>query len=187
MKNHDFKPPDYVSTKNTSSNLSSKVLVLVHLLRDRFQRVTDHKCIVFVQQRYTARLLAQLFSYQHIKTPHLRVGTLMGSRTGDTGDLSVSFREQVLTMMKFRKGEINCIFATSVAEEGLDVPDCNLIIRFDLYATLIQYIQSRGRARHAKSNYIHMLEQGNLGKLNVPDNCESFKWVDLRGHLHDLV
>lgn len=60
--------------------------------------------------------------------------------------------------------------ATSIAEEGLDIPDCNLIIRsailsniaetrelklsdnrFDLYDTLIQYIQSRGRARHTNS------------------------------------
>jgi endoribonuclease Dicer len=65
-------------------------------------------------------------------------------------------------MMKFRKGVLNCLIATSVAEEGLDIPDCNMIIRFDLYDTLIQYIQSRGRARHKHSKYIHMMESGNL-------------------------
>jgi endoribonuclease Dicer len=75
--------------------------------------------------------------------------------------MNVSFREQVLTMMNFRKGIVNCLFATSVAEEGLDIPDCNLVIRFDLYTTLIQYIQSRGRARHTNSRYIHMCEDGN--------------------------
>ena len=75
--------------------------------------------------------------------------------------MKVSFREQVITMMNFRKGKINCLFATSVAEEGIDIPDCNLVIRFDLYTTLIQYIQSRGRARMPNSRYIHMCEEGN--------------------------
>ncbi len=50
-----------------------------------------------------------------------------------------------------------------MAEEGLDIPDCNVIIRFDLYDTLIQYIQSRGRARQDGSEYIHMVEQFNTG------------------------
>jgi len=63
--------------------------------------------------------------------------------------------------MKFRKGEINCLFSTSVAEEGLDVPNCNLVIRFDMYKTMIQYVQSRGRARKANSGFIHMIETGN--------------------------
>lgn len=66
-----------------------------------------------------------------------------------------------MTLVKFKKGDLNCLFATSVAEEGLDIPDCNLVIRYDLYNTMIQYIQSRGRARHENSEYIHMVEAGN--------------------------
>jgi len=163
VKSHVFDPPDFdpATTKTGTTNISSKVVVLIRYLRERFERPTDDKCIVFVDQRYTARLLAKLLLQPNIGTPHLRVGTLVGTRSGDAGDLNQSFRDQVLAMTSFRKGAINCLFATSVAEEGLDVPDCNLIIRFDLYTTLIQYIQSRGRARHVNSRYIHMYENGN--------------------------
>lgn len=66
-----------------------------------------------------------------------------------------------MTIHKFKKGEKNCLFATSVAEEGLDIPDCNIVIRYDLYNTMIQYIQSRGRARHVDSEYIRMIESEN--------------------------
>ena len=161
VKAHIFEKPDYNNDSLVSSNLSSKVVLLVQYLRERFERPTDDKAIIFVKQRYTAGLLARLFKHSHICTEHLRVGVLVGTRSGDSGELKVSFRDQVITMMNFRKGKINCLFATSVAEEGLDIPDCNLVIRFDLYTTLIQYIQSKGRARQANSRFIHMYESGN--------------------------
>ena len=61
------------------------------------------------------------------------------------------------------------MFATSVAEEGLDIPECNLIIRFDLYKTLIQYMQSRGRARMKDSVFVHMVERNNLNHRALVD------------------
>lgn len=81
--------------------------------------------------------------------------------------MSITFRSQTLTMHKFRNGMINCLIATSVAEEGLDIPDCNLVVRFDLYSTVIQYIQSRGRARHVNSRYFHMVENHNEEHLRT--------------------
>jgi endoribonuclease Dicer len=71
VKAWDFNPPK-------ASMLSSKVRRLVSDLNDRFERPTDDKCIVFVQQRYTARLLAKLLSHENGKIAHLRVGTLVG-------------------------------------------------------------------------------------------------------------
>ncbi|OJD36494.1 dicer-like protein 1 [Diplodia corticola] len=141
------------------THLSSKVLELRIQLLKTFERTPNSRCIVFVERRYTARLLNQVFS--QIGGPHLKSGMIVGS-TGKWGDLNISFRQQVVTLLKFKKGELNCLFATSVAEEGLDIPDCNLVVRFDLYRTMIQYVQSRGRARHRNSRYLHMIEQGNM-------------------------
>ncbi|KAL8812553.1 MAG: hypothetical protein Q9200_000953 [Gallowayella weberi] len=150
------------------NSLSSKALVLWQYLNLIYERPTNARCIVFVKQRSTARLLGALFA--RIGSPHLRLGILIGTRQGDPGDVKVTFKQQMMTLHKFKKGDLNCLFATSVAEEGLDIPDCNQVIRFaisnqstenslqlhsfDLYRTLIQYIQSRGRARHAASKAV---------------------------------
>ncbi|KAK3318445.1 hypothetical protein B0H66DRAFT_557274 [Apodospora peruviana] len=163
VANHDFLRP----TLDTTS-LSSKVLQLVKYLRSQFAPSgsncdNDRRCIVFVKQRTTAMLLADLVQQPEIKIPGLEVGILIGGGRSDTEfyNRKVGFRDQVRTVLKFKSGELNCIFATSVGEEGLDIPDCNVIIRFDLCDTLIQYIQSRGRARQEQSVYVHMVEKGN--------------------------
>lgn len=160
VKGWQFPAPSSVG-----NSISSKVLLLKRYLDLEYERSGSCKSIVFVRRRYTARVLAKLFA--RIGTSHLRLGLLIGTRYGDAGDVKVSFREQVLTLQKFRKGEINCLFATSIAEEGLDIPDCNKIFRFDLYDTLIQYIQSRGRARHKNSTYVHFIEADNRLDLQL--------------------
>lgn len=78
----------------------------------------------------------------------------------------MTFRDQLLALQQFKRGDINCLIATSVAEEGIDIPECDLVIRFDLYNSAIQYIQSKGRARQIKSRYISMIEDGNMRDLS---------------------
>jgi endoribonuclease Dicer len=151
IKAHHFKHP------SEPGQLSPKVKLLIKLLIESFATSKERKCIVFTQRRNTAKTLLRLC--QELKIPHLRPGVLVGINHDLTG--TTTFRHQFLVLAKFRQGEINCLFATSVAEEGLDIPDCNFVVRFDLYNTLIQYVQSRGRARHADSTYATMIEMGN--------------------------
>lgn len=152
--NHPFGHPCM-----ESPDISYKIFTLYNYLQQYFERPSDHRCIVFVEQRVDARLLNKVFELA--ENPNLRPGVLTGSGSGRLDDLKATFRSQIMTLRKFRKGELNCLFATSVAEEGLDVPDCNLIVRFDLCQTMIQYVQSRGRARHKNSKLLHMLEINN--------------------------
>lgn len=46
--------------------------------------------------------------------------------------------------------------ATSVAEEGIDIPCCNLVVRMEPAQTVIQFVQARGRARYKTSHYVIM-------------------------------
>lgn len=54
---------------------------------------------------------------------------------------------------RFKRGSTNCIVATDVVDEGIDIPTCTLIIRYDMPMDFRAYVQSKGRARHSSSNY----------------------------------
>lgn len=154
---HDFGIP-----RPVRDMVSIKVIRLFHVLDREFERSGDSRVLVFVERRHTAKLLAEVF--RHIGTEYLRPGSLIGSNSQAQDGMHSSFRDQAVTLLKFRKGELNCLFATSVAEEGLDIQDCNVVIRFDPCKTMIQYIQSRGRARQTNSKFIHLVEEQNLAE-----------------------
>ncbi len=56
-------------------------------------------------------------------------------------------KEQDKILNNIREHEYDVIVATSVAEEGLDIPECELIIQMDPPTTVTALVQIRGRAR----------------------------------------
>ncbi|KAI1657916.1 hypothetical protein F4813DRAFT_358400 [Daldinia decipiens] len=158
VASHSFPQP-----QRNPFYLSDKVEALIGALRKHLDPLKD-KCIVFVEQRLTALLLADLVKQSSFNMPEIKAGVLLGAGS-NTGDLGMTLKEQFVTMHQFRNGDLNCIFATSVGEEGIDMPDCNIIIRFNLCKTMIQYIQSRGRARRKNSKFFHMVEYTNSTQL----------------------
>ncbi|KAI9848483.1 MAG: Dicer-like protein 1 [Thelocarpon superellum] len=105
----DFIDQHAREPRPTLDDLSSKVLWLQKFLAQRYSEAGTDKCIIFVQKRRTARLLASLFVHASVGTPHLRVGLLMGTVSAGVNDLQISFRDQVLTLTKFRNGTLNCL------------------------------------------------------------------------------
>lgn len=52
-----------------------------------------------------------------------------------------SQRDQQEVIQKFRTGTLNLLVATSVAEEGLDIPQCNVVVRYGLLTNEISMVQ----------------------------------------------
>jgi ERCC4-related helicase len=50
-------------------------------------------------------------------------------------------------MQKFRTGECLCLVATSVACEGVDIPQCNLMIRYKYRVDEISSYQMTGKIK----------------------------------------
>lgn len=66
---------------------------------------------------------------------------------------------------RFKRGSTNCVVATDVVDEGIDIPTCTLIIRYDMPLDFRGYIQSKGRARHNSSNYTVLMPKGDCAFL----------------------
>ena len=86
---------------------------------------------------------------------HIRSCTITG-HTWEAGH-GTTQAEQEEVMESFRKDECNLLVPTSVAEEGLDVPACNLVIWFQHVSNETARIQAQGQARAAESDGLTIL------------------------------
>ena len=109
--------------------------------------------IIFVKMRMTAYKLCQRLRKEAGITQQLNPSFLVGHGRGSDG--MDWYGEQDEILKKFRSGEVKLLVCTSVLEEGLDVPACNLVVRFDSSLTLRALVQSRGRAsRRSDSRFV---------------------------------
>ncbi|KAJ3314988.1 hypothetical protein HDV04_004788 [Boothiomyces sp. JEL0838] len=144
--------------------LGGKVLKLFELLMEYKDEPECFCGIVFCQQRVMARVL-QLIIEKYPKLDFIRSSYLLGHGGAKTNlykrssSMSVMVQKEIVN--KFRNGLLNLLISTNVAEEGLDIKPCNCVIRFDMMdMNLINYIQSRGRARRKTSQFIIMANEG---------------------------
>ncbi|RNF09096.1 putative ATP-dependent DEAD/H RNA helicase [Trypanosoma rangeli] len=132
--------------------LSSKISFLMHLLRWFAESTTSAKVdvsgIIFCDTRASVyRIISEINKtpLKDIYKPRAFVG--MGNTLLDDEDVHMTEALQRRVLEDFRGGVTKLLVATSVAEEGLDIALCNIVIRYDSCMTLRSFIQSRGRAR----------------------------------------
>ncbi|XP_002982062.2 endoribonuclease Dicer homolog 2 [Selaginella moellendorffii] len=136
--------------------ISSKVQLLLDVL-DEYKSAQDLRCIVFVERVIAAKVLTLLLNSR----PYVRAQCVASHRNKLKG---LTLATQRNSLEDFRAGKANVIVATNVAEEGLDIQSCSLVIRFNMPKTERSSIQSRGRARKQGSDYVILMESGNLNE-----------------------
>jgi len=125
-----------------------KLAKTVEIVRDELHRNPDARVIVFSQYRDTVdHLVAEV---ERLHDPAVRPARFVGQASrGD--DAGLSQREQNAILTRFRSGERNCLVATSVAEEGLDIPATDLVVFYEPVPDVVRTIQRRGRTGRVRT------------------------------------
>lgn len=154
-------------------NSSPQVQELLKLIHKTSQEKNNVKGLIFVQKRYTARIICHIIRryFDTEENAHLNVHvdfmTGRNSYMPDSIETVISNKNNNEVLDKFKRGQINFIVATSVLEEGIDLQDCNLVIRYDVPQTFRAYVQSKGRARMKDSIYAILTPANEFEKVRA--------------------
>uniref|UniRef100_A0A8C9B2G1 Interferon-induced helicase C domain-containing protein 1 n=1 Tax=Phocoena sinus TaxID=42100 RepID=A0A8C9B2G1_PHOSS len=140
---------------------NEKLTKLRNTIMEQYTRAEESaRGIIFTKTRQSAYALSQWitenekFAEVGVKAHHL-IGA------GHSSEFKpMTQNEQKEVISKFRTGKINLLIATTVAEEGLDIKECNIVIRYGLVTNEIAMVQSRGRARADESTYVLVAQRG---------------------------
>jgi endoribonuclease Dicer len=161
--------------------VAALVDILLHYYTSAFQG------IIFVQQRQVAFALSRILESTPRLEGKIRCAFLVGQGVDAQGLQNRYQGESRFSnpVKAFRDGKVNIrqsphfvarltpfnywivVIATSVAEEGLDFPACDLVVRFDPLHHMIAYVQSRGRARNKASTFVLMVQEDNVAQIQT--------------------
>jgi len=96
------------------------------------------RVIVFTESRDTAETLTEFLG------EHFATQKFVGQSDTD-GSEGMTQTQQAQTLERFREGAFEVLVSTSVAEEGLDVPEVDLVLFYEPVPTAIRSIQRKGR------------------------------------------
>jgi ERCC4-related helicase len=131
-----------------------KLPKLCEIIKEQFEKDKFAKIILFTQFRDTAVKLCEELKKINGALPQVFVGQAKKSGTG------LSQKQQIEMLSQFKDGLFNILIATSVAEEGLDIPKVDTVIFYEPIPSAIRHIQRRGRTgRNEKGQVIIFMTQ----------------------------
>ena len=148
-----------------SQAVHPKLLRLSRLVEQLFDRQPGGQFIIFANYRVTSDLIVERLATVDGARPVRFVG--QGRRVGDKG---LTQKEQKEILEAFRRGEHNLLVATSVGEEGLDIPSTDGVIFYEPVPSAIRLIQRRGRTGRNRPGAVYIL-------LTKDSRDEAYYWA----------
>ncbi|NXJ81973.1 IFIH1 protein, partial [Trogon melanurus] len=139
---------------------NEKLIQLRNTLMEEFTKTEEPRGIIFTKTRLSAFALFQwIKDNPKFEEVGIKAHYLIGAgHNSETKPMTQNEQREVID--KFRGGNVNLLIATTVAEEGLDIKECNIVIRYGLVTNEIAMVQARGRARADESTYALVASSG---------------------------
>ena len=94
-------------------------------------------------------------------SPLVRAKMFIGQGGGGKGQTGMKQSEQKQVLADFSTGACNLLVATCIGEEGLDIPNVDLIVCFDAISSPTRALQRQGRTgRHGDGRIIYLVTAG---------------------------
>ena len=122
------------------------------------------KILIFNQYRDSAKnLVDKLNGVDNVKAK-LFVGQMKKKGTGLTQ------KEQIQMIEDFKEGKCNVLVGTSVSEEGLDIPQVDLVLFYEPVPSAIRTVQRRGRTGRMSEGKVKVL-------VTKGTRDEAYRWT----------
>ncbi|MCX6676315.1 MAG: DEAD/DEAH box helicase [Methanothrix sp.] len=138
------------------------------ILLEQIAAKPESRIMVFTNYRDTATSLLNFLK----DDPAIRAVRFVGqsSRENDEG---LSQKKQAEILQKFRAGDYNVLIATSVGEEGIDIPATDLVLFYEPVPSEIRSIQRKGRTGRARAGRVVVL-------MAKGTRDEAYHWISER-------
>jgi Fanconi anemia group M protein len=117
-----------------------KLAVLQQIVEHQFGEEPDSLILIFTQYRDTIDSIEETLK----QVPQTRFHRFIG-QAGQGTTKGMNQKEQQQILDQFRKREINILIATSIGEEGIDIPNVNKVVFYEPIPSEIRGIQRKGR------------------------------------------
>lgn len=148
LENKKFKKAYKISQEYNKMN--PKKSHLISLVVNSIQE--DKQAIIFSQYRETTEMIVDMFEDYNGIEAHKFVGQ---SNKENSKGMSQSRQKEVIE--EFKNGKHDVLVATSVAEEGLDLPQVETLIMYEPVPSGIRSIQRKGRTGREDFGEVHIL------------------------------
>jgi Fanconi anemia group M protein len=130
-----------------------KLHKLKEILQRQFTQNAESRVIVFNHYRDSVSFVSEELN----KIEGIRAVRFIGQATKSAKDKGLSQKNQIKVLEAFREGTHNTLVASSVAEEGLDIPSVDLVVFYEPAPSEIRLIQRRGRTGRKQDGKVIIL------------------------------